>query len=200
MSTIVVVRKNGAVALAADTLWKDGPTMLRAGLFVKRSKILRVGEALLASAGSAAWGQVLARYFARLKQPPDLSGVDAIFEAVRRMHPVLKRRYGLNPDDGDRDEFESSRLCLLVASRHGAFAVSPERGVLEVVKFSAFGAGYQYALGAMHEAYRSSERPEDIARAGVEAAAEFDEDTGLPLEVARVELSDRESPPNQTLV
>jgi ATP-dependent protease HslVU (ClpYQ) peptidase subunit len=194
MTTIVVVRKNGAVALAADTLWKYGSTMLRVGLFANHSKILRVGDSLIASDGSAAWGNVLARYFARLKRPPDLSGVEAIFETVLRMHPVLKRRYGLIPDDEDRDG-----LGLLVANRHGAFTVSPDRAVLEVAQFCAHGAGYQYALGAMHAAYRSAERPEDIARAGVEAAAEFDEHTGLPVEVFRVELSESASRPNELL-
>lgn len=194
MTTIVVVRKNGAVALAADTLLKYGSTMLRAGLFATHSKVLRVGDSLIAHDGSAAWEIVLARYFARLKRPPDLSGAEAIFKVVLRMHAVAKRRYGLIPDDEDRDG-----LGLLVANRHGAFTVSPDRAVLEVSKFSAHGAGYQYALGAMHAAYRSSERPEDIARAGVEAAAEFDEHTGLPVEVFRVELSESGSMPNNPL-
>ncbi len=189
MSTITVVRKNGAVAIAADTLWKDGSTMQRADRLSNPSKILRIGDSYFAFTGSGAWSQVIRRYFSKLKEPPDLSSEEAIFDAVLRMHPVLKKRYGINPDDGDRDAFESSRFCMLLANPWGAFAIYPDRSISEFATFYSFGSGFEYALGAMQVAYPQMERPEDIARTGVEAASEFDEDTGLPVETYRVELA-----------
>ena len=172
--------------------------MQRATQVVNHSKILRVGDSLVAFTGTAAWRYVLARYFGRLKRPPDLSSAPNIFEAILRMRPVLKDRYGLNSDDGGGD-FDSSQFNLLVANPGGIFAVHPDRAVTEFSTFYAFGSGYRFALGAMHEAYRTVERPEDIARAGIEAAAEFDEDTALPAEVFRIELSEGGSPPNATV-
>ncbi len=163
--------------------------MQRASSLANPSKILHVGDTYIAFTGSGAWGQVLKRYFAKLKEPPDLTSEHAIFEAVLRMHPVLKKRYGVNPNDGDRDAFESSRFCMLLANPGGAFAVYPDRSVSEFATFYAFGAGCEYALGAMHVAYSLMDQPEDIARIGVEAAAEFDEDTELPVETYRVELN-----------
>jgi ATP-dependent protease HslVU (ClpYQ) peptidase subunit len=188
VSTIVVVRKNGAVALAADTLWKDGVTMQRASRIVNHSKILRAGDSFVAFTGSGSWAHVLGRYFAHLKRPPQLGSVSEIFETVLRMKSVMQERYGVNPHDGDNDEFESSRFCLLVANGRGAFGVYPDRSVTEFATFYAFGTGYRVALGAMHVAYDSALSAGDVARAGVEAAAEFDEDTGLPAEVVQVEL------------
>jgi ATP-dependent HslUV protease, peptidase subunit HslV len=194
VSTIVIVRKNGAVAIGGDTLWKDGSTMQRASRIVNHSKILRVGDSFVAFTGTGAWAQVLERYFARLKRPPHLGSVPEIFETVLRMRSVLKDRYGLNPRDGEDDNFESSRHCLLIANARGTFCVYPDRSVSEFSTFYAFGSGYRIALGAMHVAYHALERPEEIARAGIEAAAEFDEDTGLPAEVFRVELLPASAP------
>jgi ATP-dependent HslUV protease, peptidase subunit HslV len=193
MSTIVIVRKNGRVAVGADTLAKDGYTMQRASLVANHSKIVRVADSLIAYTGSAAWGSVLPHYFATRKRPPRLDGIDGIFRTVTRMHPILKRKYGMNPNDGDKGQFETSRLSLLIGNRHGAFAVYPDRSVDEFSTFYAFGAGFRIALGAMHVAYPHSDDPAEIARLGVEAAAEFDEDTGLPVEVHTVRLGTCES-------
>jgi ATP-dependent HslUV protease, peptidase subunit HslV len=194
MSTIVVVRKNGRVALGADTLAKDGYTMQRASLVANHSKIVRVADSFVAYTGSCAWGSVLPDYFATRKRPPRLDSVHGIFQTVRRMHPVLKRRYGLNPNDGEKDQFETSRLYLLIANRHGAFGVYADRSVVEFATFYAFGAGYRVALGAMHVASPLADDAAEIARLGVEAAAEFDEDTALPAEVHTVRLAPGEPP------
>lgn len=189
MTTIALVRKNGALGLAADSLSKDGSTMLRAHHFVNNSKIMELGDSLISYTGTGAWEHVLPHYFSRLKQAPDLSSVDAIFEALLRMHHVLKKHYHLNPNDEDDEQFVTSRFCLLIANAGGGFVVFPDRAITEIKTFYALGAGFNYALGALHVAYQSVEAPEDIARLGVEAAAEFDEDTGLPVEVRRVELA-----------
>ena len=195
MSTIVVVRKNGLAAIGADTLAKDGYTMQRAALVANHSKIVRVADSFVAYTGSGAWGSVLPDYFATRKRPPRLDGVAANSRTDTRMHPGLKRRYGMNPNDGERDQFETSRLTLLIANRHGAFGVYSDRSVLDVATFYAFGAGYRLALGAMHVAYPRLDDPADIARLGVEAAAEFDEDTALPAEVYSVPLAPDEPTP-----
>ena len=196
MSTIVVVRKNGRVAIGADTLAKDGYTMQRASLVANHSKIVQVADSHVAYTGSGAWGSVLPHYFASRKRPPRLDCVDGIFRTITRMHPVLKQRYGMNPNDGEKDQFESSRLYLLIANPHGAFGVYGDRSVVEFSTFYAFGAGYRVALGAMHVAYPGVDDPAEIARLGIEAAAEFDEDTALPAEVYTVRIAKDSAAPD----
>lgn len=189
MSTIVVVRKNGRAAIAADTLAKDGYTMQRASLVTNHSKIVRVADSWIGYTGSSAWGAVLPCYFSSCKHAVRLDSVESIFETMTRMHPVLKTRYGMNPNSGENNQFETSRLSLLIANRHGCFAVYGDRSVTEFSTFYSFGAGFRVALGAMHVAYSRLDDAEEIARLGIEAAAEFDEDTALPAEVHGVELS-----------
>jgi ATP-dependent protease HslVU (ClpYQ) peptidase subunit len=189
MSTIVVVRKNGRVSIGADTLAKDGYTMQRASLLANHSKIVQVADSYIAYTGSGAWGTVLTRYFSSRKRPAKLDGVDSIFKTVVRMHPLLKRHFGLNPHNGESNQFESSRLSLLIANMYGAFGVYSDRSVSEFATFYAFGAGYRLALGAMHVAYPRLDDPAAIARLGIEAAAEFDEDTALPAEIHSVRLT-----------
>ena len=64
-------------------------------------------------------------------------------------------------------------MDVLIANRHGIFGVGADRAVQEFAKFYAFGYGCEYALGAMFAAYEDPARSaEDVARLGVEAAAE----------------------------
>jgi ATP-dependent protease HslVU (ClpYQ) peptidase subunit len=189
MSTIVVVRKNGRVAIGADTLAKDGYTMQRAALVANHTKIVHFDDTWIAYTGSGGWGTVLPSYFRKPKHVVRFDSVETIFETITRMHSVLKSNYGLNPNNGENNQFETSRLSLLIANRHGCFGVYGDRSVTEFSTFYSFGAGYRLALGAMHVAYPRFDDAEKIARLGIEAAAEFDEDTALPAEVHGVELS-----------
>lgn len=58
----------------------------------------------------------------------------------------------------------------------------------EYTKFWALGAGDEFALGAMHACYDRLESVEEIAHAGIEAAAEFDNSTALPITLYTVKL------------
>ena len=53
MSTITVVRKNGAIAIAADTLTSFGPRKLSAEYNRQPSKIFRLGASFVGLAGDA---------------------------------------------------------------------------------------------------------------------------------------------------
>ena len=60
--------------------------------------------------------------------------------------------------------------------------VDAHRAVQEFSKYYAYGTGWQHALGAMYAVYAQPKRSaEDVARIGIEAAAEFDVDTGVPV-------------------
>jgi ATP-dependent protease HslVU (ClpYQ) peptidase subunit len=55
------------------------------------------------------------------------------------------------------------------------------RDVESFPRFWAIGSGTDYALGAMLVMYARSDEVEEIARAGVEAGAEFDDGSELPV-------------------
>jgi ATP-dependent protease HslVU (ClpYQ) peptidase subunit len=188
MSTIVVARKGGQAAIGADTLTCLGTTRESAAYVANHSKIIRVGDSYLAVVGHSSWPLLLATHFARQKNSPSLESAAAVFETARELHKALKEDYFLNPGGDSDEEFESSQFECLIANRSGIFGLYALRSVQEYTRFYAFGSGYGYALGAMHAVYDRANSAEEVARAGLEASAEFDGPTGLPIEVRTVPL------------
>lgn len=181
MSTVVVVKKGGTVAIAADTLTSFGSLKLAAGHNAGAGKIVQVGESYLGIVGSAAHKHVVRHAFSALEVAPQLSSTAKIFDVFRTLHPRLKQEYFLNPTDEGRDPYESSQMVVLIANRHGIFGVYSLREVFEHDRFWAVGSGSDYALGAMHAVYDSGVDARRIAETGVRAAIEFDAATGLPI-------------------
>ncbi len=189
MTTIVVARKEGRVAIAADTLTKWGNGKESADYVANHEKILRVGDSYLAVTGSATFKLILADYFASLETPPPLDSVANIFGVWNALHGVLKEHYYLQTGEDKEDDLESSRMDVLIANPHGIFGVAAHRTVQEFTRFYAYGSGSPYALGAMYAAYRApSLDAEAVARLGVMAAAEFHDESGLPVQSCVLDL------------
>ncbi|HEY6543921.1 MAG TPA: hypothetical protein VIZ64_03405, partial [Dokdonella sp.] len=71
----------------------------------------------------------------------------------------------------------------------GIFGVAAHRTVQEFSKFYAFGSGGDIALGVMYAMYDDPKHSaEDVARAAIEGAAEFDDSTGAPVTSHAVKL------------
>ena len=174
MTTVTVVRKDGRIAIASDTLTKWGGGKESADYVANHEKILRVGDSYIAITGSATMKLILADYFASLETSPVFDTAISIFRVWNTLHAVLKEQYFLQVGDDKDDELESSRMDVLIANRHGIFGVAAHRTVQEFSKFYAYGSGSPYALGAMYAAWRApSLNAESVARLGVMAAAEF---------------------------
>ncbi|MEW6119404.1 MAG: hypothetical protein AB1593_04870 [Pseudomonadota bacterium] len=183
MSTVTVVRKNGRIAIAADTLTKWGGGKESAAYVANHEKIIRVGESYVGITGSATMKLILADYFSGLESVPALDSVADIFSVWNALHGVLKEQYYLQPGEDKEDELESSRMDVLIANPHGIFGVAAHRTVQEFSKFYAYGSGSPYALGAMYAAYRAPALDaEAVARLGVMAAAEFHDESGPPVQ------------------
>lgn len=183
MTTVTVVRKGGRIAIAADTLTKWGGGKESAAYVANHEKIIRVGNSLVAITGSATFKLILADYFASLDEPPRLDSVGEIFRAWNTLHGVLKEHYFLQTGEDKEEDLESSRMDVLIANPRGIFGVAAHRTVQEFSKFYAYGSGSPYALGAMYAAYRApSLDAEAVARLGVMAAAEFHDESGLPVQ------------------
>lgn len=183
MTTVTVVKKEGRVAIAADTLTKWGGGKESADYVANHEKIIQIGESYVAITGSATFKLILADYFSTLDVTPKLDSASDIFRIWNTMHGALKEQYYLQTGEDKEEDLESSRMDVLIANPRGIFGVAAHRTVQEFSRFYAYGSGSSYALGAMYAAYRApSYDAEAVARLGVAAAAEFHDETGLPIQ------------------
>jgi ATP-dependent HslUV protease subunit HslV len=187
VSTVVVVKKAGVAAIAADSCTSFGDLHLRGSYTVANGKIVEHPSALIAIAGSAAHKPVLQ---SELRDPKKygFSNSQSIFESMLSLHAKLKKKYFLNPVEDDDDPYESTQFEMLIANPSGIFGITSLREVYEYTTFWAMGTGCDFALGAMFAAYPVLDSAEEIARRGVEAGAEFDSSTAGPFDVRSVRL------------
>jgi ATP-dependent HslUV protease subunit HslV len=187
MTTIVAVRKNGFVSIAADTLTTFGNTRLHASHDASHDKILHLGDSYIGVCGSAAHHLVLSSLLAKTPEV-QLNSKEAIFETFRKLHPILKEECFLNPKEDEEDPYESSQITALIANSSGIFAIYSMREVFEYTQYWAIGSGHEFALGAMHQVYAQSDNATDIARAGVETGIAFDKNSDSPITMYNVKL------------
>ena len=182
MTTLVAVRKHDQIVIAADSLTTFGDVRLDADHDRSYDKILRHRDSYIGLCGSAAHQLV---FESLLKQHPDcdLGSKLAIFETMRKFHPILKDQHYLNPKEEDDDPYESTQITALVANAAGIFGVYSMREVFEYTKYWAIGSGKEVALGAMYALYPRLRTAEAVARAGIEAGAAFDKNSSLPMTI-----------------
>ena len=188
MSTLTAVRKNGVVALAAESLTTFEDTRLPFDNDAAPEKIFSVetggGTAHVGVVGYTAHFLVLQQAledFATSEEGLDLGSRHAVFETFRQLHPVLKETYFLLPESGQEgDPYESSQLSVLIASPGGIFGVYDMREVHEYKRYWAMGSGYPYALGAMWAEYDAL-GARALAERGVEAGVAFDRSSAGPV-------------------
>jgi ATP-dependent protease HslVU (ClpYQ) peptidase subunit len=191
MSTVVVARKGGQIAIASDSLVTFGETRLPHG-YEANSKMFAVGGSYVGAVGTTAHMPVLRQALGAL--PADelrLDSRDAIFETFRRLHPLLKERFFLNTKEGDSDPYESSQFSILIANPHGIFGVESYREVFEFERFWAIGSGRRFALGAMFAAYEQAKGARDVADAGVRAGCEFDTASAAPVRLHTLKIKSK---------
>jgi ATP-dependent protease HslVU (ClpYQ) peptidase subunit len=189
MTTVTVARKNGQIAIAADSLVTFGDTRLAHG-YETNQKVFKVGTSYFGMSGTTAHFPVLRKALATLG-PDDLKldSRDAVFDAFLKLHPRLKEQFFLNTKEEDADPYESSQFTVLIANASGIYGVYSYREVFEFDRFWAIGSGRAFALGAMYVAYPRATDPAKVAKVGVEAGAEFDTGTALPMSVHTVTLA-----------
>ncbi len=189
MTTIVAVKKDGYVSIAADTLTMWGNMKESANHIANHEKILKFQDNYLAFTGSSSFKLVVEHWLNKTKKKPKFDSVENIFDSWLSFHKKLKDEYYLRSEDEDSDEFETSRMNVLIANPSGIFAVGVLRSVNEYKRFTAFGSGCDYAIGAMRAVYEDKTKSaEDIAKIAVEVAAEFDDGTDLPMTCYTIKL------------
>lgn len=180
MTTLAIVRKGNTITIAADSLTTFGDLRLSASFDKSYEKILHHKGTYIGLCGSAAH-QLVFESLLKDGKDYDFSSKGAIFETLRKLHPVLKEQHFLNPKEEEDDPYESTQITALIASPRGIFGVYSMREVFEYTRFWAVGSGREFALGAMHALYGRLRTAEAIARAGVECGATFDKNSSLPM-------------------
>lgn len=188
MSTVVAVRKGLRVCIAADTLTTHGELRQSADYEQGCNKIIGDGENFIGIVGSAAHNLVIDNILHDRGFEYDLGSREAIYDSFRRMHGLLKDEHYLNPREENDDPYESSRIDALIINPYGIFGVYALREVFEYKKFWAIGAGGDFALGAMFDAYDREEEAESIAKVGIEAGVEFTVSSSLPMTIHSCDL------------
>ncbi|MES2353937.1 MAG: MFS transporter [Pseudomonadota bacterium] len=187
MTTIVIVKKNGVAAVAADSLTTFGANRLSPDYDASSDKIQCFGDSYFGIAGSAAHHLVLETIL-RKQTEFRFDGKMEIFNSFCKIHRLLKDEHFLNPKEEEDDPYESSQLTAVIANKSGIYAVYSMREVFEFKRFWAIGSGREFALGAMYAAYDTAASAEEIARIGVQAGVEFDSGSSMPLTLYHVKL------------
>lgn len=187
MTTIVAVKKNGVATMAADSLTTFGTTRLLPAYDAAYDKIQLFGDSYFGIAGSAAHHLVFENILLKRSGLTFGSKME-IFDSFCKIHPLLKDDHFLNPKEEDGDPYESSQLTAMIANKSGIYAVYSMREVFQFERFWAIGSGREFALGAMFATFDRYESAEDIARIGVQAGAEFDNGSSLPITLYSVKL------------
>jgi ATP-dependent HslUV protease subunit HslV len=192
MTTLVVVKKAGQVAIAADTLVTFGDTSL-GQRFEANSKIFKVdtpaGLSYVGMAGTVAHFPVLRKAMAALpKDQLKLGSRDEVFDTFVKLHPLLKETFFLQTKEDDNDPYESSQFTVVIANASGIYGLYSYREVFEFKEFWGIGSGRSFALGAMHAAWDKAKTAREVAMAGLNAGCEFDKNSAGPVDIFTLKL------------
>jgi ATP-dependent protease HslVU (ClpYQ) peptidase subunit len=192
MTTVVVARKGGQVAIAADSLVTFGDTRLAHG-YEANEKLFKAGDSFVGMSGTTAHFPVLRRALNSLAPEELLLGSrDQVFDTFLRLHPKLKDAFYLNTKEEDADPYESSQFTALIANTSGIYGVYSYREVFEFDRFWGIGTGRAFALGAMYTAYDRVKTARELAEIGVRAGCEFDKNSAGPVRVHTLKLAKSE--------
>lgn len=182
MTTCVVVKKNGHIAIACDSLVTFGDTRL-SNAYEANNKIFHVGDSYITLAGTAAHFPVMRKLMTDMGEDCKLHTREQVFETFSKVHHLLKENYFLNTKEDEDDPYESSQITTLIANPHGIFGVYSYREVFSFDRFWGIGSGRNFALGAMYAVFDQGGAARDIAEVGVQAGAEFDKSSSAPFQI-----------------
>ncbi|TAM39474.1 MAG: MFS transporter [Burkholderiaceae bacterium] len=192
MTTVVVVKKAGHTAIAADTLVTFGDTRL-GHRFEANSKLFKVdtlaGLNYVGIAGTAAHFPVLRKAMTALPQDQlKLGSKDEVFDTFTRLHPLLKESFFLQTKEDDNDPYESSQFSVVIANASGIYGLYSYREVFEFNEFWGIGSGRSFALGAMYASWDKAKSARELAIVGAHAGCEFDKNSAGPVDVYTIKL------------
>ena len=181
MSIVCAAQSNKELAISADTMTKYGRLNASFNHVVNSDKLYKVNGCVMGIVGWCAISSVIEHLLKHDSKLFRLGDRMEIMDTLLLLHERMKDDYFLATRE-DRDQpVESIQLHALVINKNGLFEISSYREVTEYKTFWAVGSGNRLALGAMHAQHAQSASAQEIAEAGVRAAAEFDDCCSLPL-------------------
>jgi ATP-dependent HslUV protease subunit HslV len=191
VTTVVVVRKGGTVAIASDSLVTFGDTRLAHG-YEANAKLFKVGDSWIGMSGTTAHFPVLRKALTALPAADRrLHSRDEVFDTFLKLHPKLKETFFLNTKEEEADPYESMQFTALIANPAGIFGVYSYREVFEFDRFWGIGTGRAFALGALHASFERVRSARELAEIGVRAGCEFDKNSSGPIRAHTIKLNSR---------
>lgn len=192
MTTVVVVKKNKQIVIAAESLVTFGDTRLN-HRFEANTKIFKfetaTGPTYIGMAGTVAHFPALRKAINALpKADRKFGSKDEVFDTFLKLHPVLKDTYFLQTKEEDNDPYESSQFSVVIANQSGIYGLYSYREVFEFKEFWGIGSGRGFALGAMHATYNKAKTAREIAQAGIQAGCEFDKNSGGAMDLYSIKM------------
>ena len=192
MTTVVVVKKNKQIVIAAESLVTFGDTRLN-HRFEANTKIFKfetaTGPTYIGMAGTVAHFPALRKAINALpKADRKFGSKDEVFDTFLKLHPVLKDTYFLQTKEEDDDPYESSQFSVVIANQTGIYGLYSYREVFEFKEFWGIGSGRGFALGAMHATYHKAKTAREIAQAGIQAGCEFDKNSGGAMDLYTIKM------------
>jgi len=192
MTTVVVVKKAGQIAIAADTLVTFGDTRL-SNRYEDNTKIFKVdtdgGPSYVGMAGTVAHFPVLRKAIGSMpRELLRLGNKDEVFDTFTKLHPYLKDNFFLQTKEEDSDPYESSQFSVVIANATGIYGLYSYREVFEFKEFWGIVSGRSFALGAMHAIYAKSKTAREVAEAVFIACCEFDRNSATPADIFTVKM------------
>ena len=187
MSTIVAVSKNGVAVLAWDQLWTTGS--IRTLNIVGRTKVRRIGKALVGTCGFAVYNNLFQHYL-RSNEPEPLTDESSIFDFFLRFWRALRSDYHMvnQMDEDSPSPFANLDSEFIVANEHGIFIVKEILSVGRFERFCVIGSGAAHAEGALSVLYDQNENAKGIAETAVRVASDFDRHTGSDIDSLEVPM------------
>ena len=149
MTTVVVVKKNKQIVIAAESLVTFGDTRLN-HRFEANTKIFKfetaTGPTYIGMAGTVAHFPALRKAINALpKAGRKFGSKDEVFDTFLKLHPVLKDTYFLQTKEEDNDPYESSQFSVVIANQTGIYGLYSYREVFEFKEFWGIGSGRGFA-------------------------------------------------------
>jgi ATP-dependent HslUV protease, peptidase subunit HslV len=191
MSTIVAVRKGRKAVMAADSMFTQGSIKISPTVKVNHQKIFKVGDALVGFVGWTAMTQIFEDALLKYPKKFNFGSRKDIFRTFLFLHSKLKSEYFIETKERDNQPVESSQWDSVILTPLAIYSVQSYREVIEYKNYWAEGSGTSIALGALHAAYEAYDDPEKIARAAINAACEFDEGSGAPLQIQSIKCQEK---------
>ncbi|MGF1453277.1 MAG: MFS transporter [Opitutales bacterium] len=188
MSVLVVVKKNGRAAIAADSLNTIGDLAVSAENKEQPEKLRRIPGGFVGLVGWSAFDNILDSVLVNYPDLFHFANAGELYRALMQLHQVMKEHYFVTPYEEGAQPVESSQLDGLIAHRSGIFGFTSYRHVLDFSRYWAKGSGRDYALGALHVLFDRYKNAGDIARAAVETACAYDVRCAAPVHVHTLKL------------